>query len=711
VALLALAAHAGDSPPLSLASERGEPKRRGKAGGTDAREQGAGECIGDGRTSPASSRAFFQGLDIDADGVVEKHEMIEHLTHFGGKALDEPDEIQRSMEYAFRRVDTNKDGELDAAESHFFWRQLGSMLSVDEVAEWVVHGLQLPQEVGEAFRENSVDAYEFPELVKNDGEALELQVGIARQSQRRKLLRYMRMVLSGVAVLPETPQLFLVEPVGCSSSHLRWAKPNGRGWDPHTYRIFRRRVDPGGQPTAGSPFTTLPSFTLYGSGLPSSMSSPTSILQAVQGGLANSNSVVAKNAPFASNQVGRLPQRSKSSWELVFHGSATEAEDVSMDPGTTYEYRLEAWNVFGRSEARQTFVAGDLQLSCSLASHYFNLVYRMIYLFVTVVPMCLSVLAFIFRSARLYAGKKDREYTRDDFVWQLARLVCKLPGVGHYVDHFLPDPVFGRSADHGPRPDGTVSPRAVGTHRLNGTDPSSGLAVLPEHSTDSQRRNTTRCYHCHASFLKWKRRRHHCCICGKSFCAKHGVVNHSWMRTCPVGGRCTCGECAGTNLAVVADPAEFYPLPPQPILRHVSLSTLSSSSASSTTTIDTTSSLPTLPSEPLRPKIPSMASLPHASRPRPLAPNSFQPNQAAAFREAQERPELMLPQDATMQPGMVNHLQTPVRTIPQTTSKQSSVSKRVMSSIRSAFRPRRPRSASSQFTTPTPQERQQGRAR
>jgi len=565
------------------------------------------ECIGDGRTSPASSREFFRDLDTDSDGVVEKHEMLEHLKHFGGKSLDEPEEIRRSMEYAFRRVDTNKDGELDVAESHFFWRQLGSLLSVDEVAEWVVHGLQLPAEVGEAFRANSVDAYEFPELVKDDGEALETQVGITRLSQRRKLVRYMRMVLSGVAVLPEIPQMFLVDPIGCSGSHLRWVKPNGRGWDPHTYRVFRRQVEP---PSARAPgvlgFTTLPSFSISGS--PVSLA----VQQPLPSGLANSNSVMPRTLPFGKQ--AQVAGKRKSTWELVYEGPATEAVDEAMVPGSSYEYRIEAWNVFGRSEARQPFLAGDLQLSCSPASHYFSLVYRIVYLLLTVFPMALSMIAVLFRSARLYSGKKRRSQGHDEWIWQATRIACNIPIIGHYVDHFLPDPVFGRSVDHGPRPDGTVSPRAVGTQQVNDTG-TARLAVLPE-TLGSQRRNHTKCYRCDVPFLRWKRSRHHCCICGKSFCAKHGVVTHAWLRTCPVGGKCTCDQCAETFSAAAKLPAP--PTPPLSMTRYSSsLSSLSSessySSSATTGSLSTTRSCPPTSHR-------SMASLPSSSRPPPLAP-------------------------------------------------------------------------------------------
>lgn len=40
----------------------------------------------------------------------------------------------------------------------------GTLLTVDEVAQWVVHAVQLPQEVADIFRNNMVTGYDFPEL-------------------------------------------------------------------------------------------------------------------------------------------------------------------------------------------------------------------------------------------------------------------------------------------------------------------------------------------------------------------------------------------------------------------------------------------------------------------------------------------------------------------------------------------------------------------
>lgn len=44
---------------------------------------------------------------------------------------------------------------------------IGTLLTVDEVAQWVVHAAQLPQEVADTFRSNRVTGYDFPGLIEN----------------------------------------------------------------------------------------------------------------------------------------------------------------------------------------------------------------------------------------------------------------------------------------------------------------------------------------------------------------------------------------------------------------------------------------------------------------------------------------------------------------------------------------------------------------
>ena len=191
-------------------------------------------------TGDSSSKEFFASLDTNLDGTVQVEEMISHVTGFGGKSLDEPEEISRGVRSAFELLDENNDGTLTAAESNRYWSRLGAVLSVNEVADWVEHGVQLPAHVADAFRMNAVTGYDFAELIELDGQALSMDLGIDRAVYKKKLVRSMQMLLSGVGSVPERPQMPHAEAIDCSSVRVRWGKADGRGFPVHKYRVFRR---------------------------------------------------------------------------------------------------------------------------------------------------------------------------------------------------------------------------------------------------------------------------------------------------------------------------------------------------------------------------------------------------------------------------------------------------------------------------------------
>ena len=81
------------------------------------------------------------------------------------------------------------------------------VLSFLKVADWIEYGVQLPSETSELFRQNAVTGYDFAELVADDGAALAHELGIHRAAYQKKLLRSMRMLMSGVGVAPDKPQV------------------------------------------------------------------------------------------------------------------------------------------------------------------------------------------------------------------------------------------------------------------------------------------------------------------------------------------------------------------------------------------------------------------------------------------------------------------------------------------------------------------------
>ena len=109
-----------------------------------------GHTIGDEHRSETSSNQFFNSIDKDRDGKLGQSELSQFLKdHIGGQTLDTDDEAEMEAEAIMDRLDHNKDDELDSKDVFRYWKSLESLLTVDEVAEWVVHSVQLPHEIGE----------------------------------------------------------------------------------------------------------------------------------------------------------------------------------------------------------------------------------------------------------------------------------------------------------------------------------------------------------------------------------------------------------------------------------------------------------------------------------------------------------------------------------------------------------------------------------
>lgn len=109
-----------------------------------------GHTIGDKFRSETSSASFFKSVDSDGDGTIGKSELSKFLEQqIGGSAFDEVAEIEEEVGSMMKKMDLNEDGSLDYNKDVLtHWSALETLLTVDEVAEWVVHAVQLPEEVG-----------------------------------------------------------------------------------------------------------------------------------------------------------------------------------------------------------------------------------------------------------------------------------------------------------------------------------------------------------------------------------------------------------------------------------------------------------------------------------------------------------------------------------------------------------------------------------
>ncbi|CAN0571442.1 unnamed protein product, partial [Ectocarpus sp. 12 AP-2014] len=96
------------------------------------------------------------------------------------------------------------------------------LLTVDEAAQWVLHAAQLPQEVADAFVNNMVTGYDFPELAARQGALLEQDLGITRPAFKRNLVRSMQWKLWGMGEEPAAPAGLRATSSACGAASLEW---------------------------------------------------------------------------------------------------------------------------------------------------------------------------------------------------------------------------------------------------------------------------------------------------------------------------------------------------------------------------------------------------------------------------------------------------------------------------------------------------------
>jgi hypothetical protein len=526
--------------------------------------------IGDGRSSDSSSREYFQRMDHDRSGKISRDEFSDHITGFGGKALDEPDEIRRSMQHAFEQVDVDRDGWLSAAEANRFQRSVGISFNVDEVSEWVVHGVQLPEGIGEVFRANAVTGYDFAELIENDGAAIEEQLGIDRLAYRKKLLRVFGMVLSGAGSAPDAPQLFSAEGHGCGSVKLRWGRPDGHGFPVHKYRLFRRFY---------APTAVLPSPTPQASAsAPSSGWAPSPNSKA--GGAAWPGGSSGSSGALAAAPTSTL----YNNWELVYDGAATEVVDygcihhhhqvtAATAAGLQYEYQVEAWNLFGRSplsttlggpsatslngEACAGFASNSWVAWAKRRLRVFAGLYWLLglvvkglghlVLFASPVFGVTTALMRIRRSSLNHKRDAADQIHEGQVMWRVLALLSRVLPFGSYLipPVLRTDPAMRDPSEHVVKRDGSASPAAVGTAGVTNAKPPE---VLRRNSSSDQLSGGNRrsCYLCGKEFNKrslfGRGVSHTCNGCFKHFCSSCGHTTHKYT-TCPLGGDCYCRSC------------------------------------------------------------------------------------------------------------------------------------------------------------------------
>lgn len=265
--------------------------------------------LGDGQRSMEASGLFFDSIDKDGDGQIEKEEIEMFLKNQIGE-LETQQAVDSEVVTVMARLDQNHDNGLEMADMQEYWMQLETLLTAEEVAEWIVYAVQLPSSVGKMFLEHSVTGYDFPEIVENGGKILSDDLGIDKASFRNKIVRQMQARMLGIGGNPKIPSKFGFKLQSCNAVTLSWERSTGRVFPVHSYRIQRRGI------------------SLFGN------------VQSLEtGGI-----TVNGNDAYYSAAIG-----SNSDWKTVYVGNDLEFVDSGLETGHNYMYRIQAWNSVGKS--------------------------------------------------------------------------------------------------------------------------------------------------------------------------------------------------------------------------------------------------------------------------------------------------------------------------------------------------------------------------
>ena len=381
VAALPVQVRPANGPAAHPSDKSGGGGGGGGSGSGRIDDGGSGGGIGDMARSDSSSSRFFRSIDSDGDGIIEKPEMESFVREtIGGAAFDTSAEVEAGVDQVLERLDRDHDEGLDRGDVLAYWMQLESLLTAEEVSEWVVHAVQLPESVGSIFLEHHVTGYDFPELVDHDGEAIEKELGIEKKSYRKKILRHINARMLGIGTVPTPPQSFKHRLESCSAVSLSWFKSTAKGFPVHSYRVQRRAVplhaaSPSAAETtanaddsnssngeggvAESPKvmvcdaaidTSQAYFPACGTSTDVSFTDEYALVCTGEGSsVPEHRKTKIATKPATVNTSAPSPPKS-SSWLTVYRGGDNEFVDTGLRTGYTYLYRVQAWNSVGRSE-------------------------------------------------------------------------------------------------------------------------------------------------------------------------------------------------------------------------------------------------------------------------------------------------------------------------------------------------------------------------
>jgi len=319
--------------------------------------------------SDESSTSFFQSVDKDGDGKLGAAEVVNFLEHEIGdtSSFVTTYEISSEANRVIRALDQNKDSAVEQHDVMEYWDHMENLLTAEQVEEWTVHAVQLPEYVGRIFKENVVTGYDFQELVENNGEMLTTELGITKPSFVKKIVYLMHARMLGIGSVPEPPTDIKFKVENCNSVTFTWAKSFAAGFPVHSYRIQRRAVK------------------MFSNSSQQQQQQQQSTINTSKSSLDNNNNNnnicphpdenfmtplnYNENPCNKPSQQEKFQLQSHLNWVTAFVGADTEFFDHSLEPGYSFKYRIQAWNSVGRSTWVTVDISDQLKkLKCLKAS-------------------------------------------------------------------------------------------------------------------------------------------------------------------------------------------------------------------------------------------------------------------------------------------------------------------------------------------------------
>ena len=293
-----------------------------------ARKKGLGDMV----RSDSSTSRFFAGIDRDGDGLLERPEMESFIREaIGGTDFDTSAEVEAGVMQSLERLDRDGEEGLDRGDVVAYLAKFTSLLTADEVAEWIVHSVQLPEAVGQLFKDRHITGYDFMELVDHNGRAMEDELGIESASRRKKIATHINARLLGIGTVPSPPADVKHTLESCSTASLSWTRSTAKGFPVHSYRVQRRAI-------------SLEEMAPVRPPLSSEINPPAPPPPVCGASTGDADGQCVDPLPPAA-----APTASSGEWTTVYVGGENELVDPNLTRGNYYIYRIQAWNSVGKS--------------------------------------------------------------------------------------------------------------------------------------------------------------------------------------------------------------------------------------------------------------------------------------------------------------------------------------------------------------------------